>query len=262
MKKISKKISSTLTLVFFALTGCNNVSSSISSSISLNNTSISYLTSEDEGTATIRIYKDNESTSKERYIAPKNVKMKYSYNDLSGILANNENVCPSIGDVNLLVIPVHLPGSNEYNTEEVRQDIERAFFSKNDDRMGFKSVSEYYYESSYGKLNFQGTVTNWFDAAEYTAIKSVDQITDGNDGTIVTEILQKAVYWAEVVEGIDLTQYDYNKDGSIDGIWLVYDHLDYLTEYELNVKNNPNFDGTFNSAFWNYTGWDWTTAPI
>ena len=261
MKKITKKIGATLTFLFFALTGCNNVSSSISSSTSLTNTSISYLTSEDKGTATIRIYKNNESTSKERYLAPKNVKMKYSYNDLSGILANNENVCTSIGDVNLLVIPVHLPGSNEYNTEEVRQDIQRAFFSKNDERMGFKSVSEYYYESSYGKLNFQGTVTNWFDAEEYTAIKSVNQITDGNDGTIVTEILQKAIYWAEAIEGIDLTQFDYNKDGSIDGVWLVYDHLDYLTEFELNVKNNPNFDGSYNSAFWNYTGWDWTTAP-
>lgn len=261
MNRITKKISCTLSLLFFTLTGCNTVSSTISSSASLNNTSISYLTTEDKGTATIKIYKDNNSTSKSRYIAPKNVKLKYTYQNLSGVLANNEDVCPSIGDVNLLVIPVHLPGDNTYYTEEIRQDIQKAFFGKKDDRLGFKSVSEYYYESSYGQLNFQGTVTNWFDVAEYTSIKNVNQITDGNDGTIVTEILQKAVYWAEVVEGIDLTQFDYDKDGSIDGIWLVYDHLDYQTEYELNVKNNPNFDGSYNSAFWNYTGWDWLTIP-
>ena len=148
--KLVNKISSIFSLLFISLTGCNNVSSNLSSSTSLNNTNISYLTSEDKGTATIRIYKDNNSKSKERYIAPKNVKMKYSYNNLSGILANNENVCPSIGDVNLLVIPVQLPGDNTYNTEEVRQDIEKAFFSKNDERLGFKSISEYYFESCYG----------------------------------------------------------------------------------------------------------------
>lgn len=260
--KLVNKISSIFSLLFISLTGCNNVSSNLSSSTSLNNTNISYLTSEDKGTATIKIYKDNNSTSKERYIAPKNVKMKYSYNDLSGILANNENVCPSIGDVNLLVIPVHLPGDNSYNTEEVRQDIEKAFFSKNDERLGFKSISEYYYESSYGKLNFQGEVTDWFDVSEYTAIKNTNQITDGNNGTIVTEILQKAVYWAEVDQNIDLTKYDNNKDGSIDGIWLVYDHLDYMTELELKLKEDFSYDGSdLNHAFWNYTGWDWSTYP-
>ena len=79
-------------------------------------------------------------------------------------------------------------------------------FSKNDERLGFKSISEYYYESSYGKLNFEGEVTDWFDVSEYTAIKNTNQITDGNNGTIVTEILQKAVYWAEAEQNIDLTK--------------------------------------------------------
>ena len=261
MNKLIKNLSFFSTLFLFTLTGCNNVSSSISSSTPLNNTSISYLTSEDKGTATIRIYKDNNSLSTERYIAPKNVEIKYTYESLSGILANNEDVCPSKGDVKLLVIPVHLPGDDTYCTEEIRKDINSAFFGKNDDKSGFKSVSEYYYESSFGQLNFQGTVTNWFDVAEFTSIKNTDQITDGNDGTIVTEILQKAVYWAENVEGINLSDYDYDHDGSIDGVWLIYDHLDYLTEFELNIKNNPSFDGNFNSAFWNYTGWDWLTSP-
>ena len=261
MNKTIKKLQFISTLFLFTLTGCNNVSSSISSSTSINNTSISYLTSEDKGTATIRIYKDNNSASKERYIAPKNVNIKYTYKDLSGLLANNENVCPSIGDVNLLVIPVHLPGDNTYCTEEIRNDIKQVFFGKNEEKNGFKSVREYYYESSYGQLNFQGTVTNWFDAEEYTSIKNIDQITDGNNGTIVTEILQKAIYWAENIEGVNLSDYDYDKNGSIDGIWLIYDHLDYLTEFELNVKNNPAFDGTYKPVFWNYTGWDWLTAP-
>ena len=77
MKKIRSKFISLLTFIPLLLTGCNE-------SISSFTTSISYLTNETPGTATIRIYKNNESTSKERYIAPKNVELKYTYNSLSG----------------------------------------------------------------------------------------------------------------------------------------------------------------------------------
>lgn len=268
MNLFKRKIWSILSFIPFVISGCKsslNNSNSLILSSSINQTSISYLTNNDPGTATIRIYKDNNSVSTERYIAPKNIKMKYSYNDLSGILLNNENVCPSIGNVNLLVIPVHLPGDDTYCTEEVRNDIKTTFFgnsSNSNSRLGFKSLKEYYYESSYGQLNFQGTVTNWFDAKEYTNIKTLNQITQGNEGTIVTEILQKAVVWAETIEGIDLTKYDNNHDGSIDGVWLVYDHLDWKTEYEIKASKDITYTGNdINEAFWNFTGWDWITVP-
>lgn len=257
------KILSTFIFFSFIITGCNKTPNS--SSKSNNQTNISYLTSESNGTATIRIYKDNNSSTKERYIAPKNVKMKYSYNDLSGILLNNENVCPSIGNVNLLVIPVHIPGDNTYYNEEVRKDIEEVFFGDSyasESQLGFSSLTEYFYESSYGQLNFQGKVTNWFDLEEYTNIQFPSEITEGNDGTIVTEILEKAVDWAESFENIDLSQYDNNKDGSIDGVWLVYDHLDWKTEYEIKKSIDPTYAGAgLNTAFWNFTGWDWLTVP-
>ena len=262
----NSKLFSILTTLSFMIIGCSsNTPSSNNSSKNDDKTNISYLTSESNGTATIRIYKDNNSPTKERYIAPKNVKMKYSYNDLSGILLNNENVCPSIGNVNLLVIPVHIPGDNTYYNEEVRKDIEEVFFGDSYDsesQLGFSSLTEYFYESSYGQLNFQGKVTNWFNLEEYTNIQFPSEITEGNDGTIVTEILEKAVDWAESFENIDLSQYDNNKDGSIDGVWLVYDHLDWKTEYEIKKNSDPTYAGAgLNTAFWNFTGWDWLTVP-
>ena len=91
-------------------------------------------------TATIRIFKDESATSTERYISPKNVELSMDYNTISGTLSNNENVCPSVGDVNILVIPVHLPGS-EFNTPEIKEDIETAFFGKEDDRNGYMSLT-------------------------------------------------------------------------------------------------------------------------
>lgn len=219
---------------------------------------VSYYTAEDEGTATIKIFKDNNSTSKERYISPSRVDIKYTYDDLSGILANNENVCPSIGDVNLLVIPVHLPTTSktQYNTEEIRSDIEKVFFSENDSRLGFKSLKEYYKESSYGKVNFSGKVTEWFDVSKYTNVNTISKVTAGMDGSIVSEILPKAVSWAKETQEINLKDYDKNQDGSIDAIWLVYDHLDFMTEYSLFPDT-----ASLNQSLWNFTYWDTNTLP-
>ena len=110
-----------IAIPLFALVSCSGNSTPIEDVI--------YLTNKDSGTATIKIFKDEAATSKERYISPKNVKVSKTYNDLSGWLSNNENVCPSVGDVNLLVIPVHLPGSS-FNTPEVKEDIEKVFLGK------------------------------------------------------------------------------------------------------------------------------------
>ena len=52
---------------------------------------VSYLTDKDSGTATIRIFKDESATSKNRYISPKNVELSMDYNTISGTLSNNEN---------------------------------------------------------------------------------------------------------------------------------------------------------------------------
>lgn len=213
--------------------------------------------------ATIKIYKDNGSASTERYIPAEKVKIKFTYNDLSGTLSNNENVCPSIGDVNLLVIPVHLPGSEEYKTEEVRNDIEKVFFgSTNEADLNYPSVTSFYEESSFNKLHFKGTVTDWFDVEKYTNINDCSLITQGQNGTIITEILRSAVSWCQSSQGIDLKDYDQNQDGSIDAVWLIYDHLDYMSEYEDRLIKNPQDLGEdLNEAFWNFTYWDWQTNP-
>ncbi len=235
-----------IAIPLFALVSCSGNSTPIEDVI--------YLTNKDSGTATIKIFKDEAATSKERYISPKNVKVSMTYNDLSGWLSNNENVCPSVGDVNLLVIPVHLPGSS-FNTPEVKEDIEKVFFGKDDSDNGYISLSEYYYESSFGKLNFQGFVTDWFDVTKYTNIKSLDDITMGTAGTIVTEILREATEWAfDAYDSLNRKDYDQNNDGSIDGIWLVYDHYNYFNQFLIEPDSS---EGDLNEAFWNYTSWDW-----
>ncbi len=224
-----------------------------------------YLTADDPGTATIRIFKDNNSTSKDRYIPPKNVKIDITYNALSGTLSNNENVCPSLGDVNLLVIPVHVKGEEKYRTEEIRKDIETMFFSEQDDRMGYPSVKEYFKQSSYGKLNFQGKVTAWYDSGLTASEISQDYVDEDGyrkNGTIKGDILRNAVQWATETQDINLKDYDKNDDGSIDAVWLIYDHLDWNTEMIIKTSEDSSYRGEgLNSAFWNFTGWDYDTLP-
>lgn len=222
----------------------------------------SYLSIDDNGTATIKIFKNNNSNATARYIPPSKVDLKFSYNTLSGTLSNNENVCPSIGDVNILVIPVHTFNS-KYNTKQVKDDIYKAFFGDEDDEdLGFYSLSQYYYQSSFEKLNIKGVVTDWFDLESQTNLKNNGEITQGSNGTIISEILTKATDWAIKTQGIDIKDFDQNQDGSIDSIWLVYDHLNYFNQYAMSLKDGiePNEDD-LNSAFWNYSSWDFNTIP-
>lgn len=247
-----KALITTVSLLSLLLTSCGQRANSGNGS----NTGDIQVDTDASGLATVRIYKNNDYSSNGRFFPADKVDLELNYNDLSGTLSNNKSVMPSLGDANLLVIPVHLPGGNEYKTDKVKSDIEKVFFGdKDDSSLGFKSVKQYYSEASYGKFNLSGTVTDWFDAT--TLVSDVKDITSGTYGTIVNKILRGAVDWAGSSQGINLKDFDNNEDGNIDGVYLVYDHLDWTTENYIQHESNPQFDSsTLNQAFWNFTYWD------
>lgn len=247
-----KALITTVSLLSLLLTSCGQRANSGNGS----NTGDIQVDTDSSGLATVRIYKNNDYSSNGRFVPADKVDLELNYNDLSGTLSNNKSVMPSLGDANLLVIPVHLPGGNEYKTDKVKSDIEKVFFGdKDDSSLGFKSVKQYYSEASYGKFNLSGTVTDWFDAT--TLVSDVKDITSGTYGTIVNKILRGAVDWAGSSQGINLKDFDNNEDGNIDGVYLVYDHLDWTTENYIQHESNPQFDSsTLNQAFWNFTYWD------
>lgn len=94
-------------LPLLILTGCQEEKSSRTSFPSTPPVEVDYKGAK----ATIDIFRNEGDAEKECYIDPRNVKITQSYQSLSGTLANNQSVCPSIGEVNLLVIPVNLPGN-------------------------------------------------------------------------------------------------------------------------------------------------------
>lgn len=247
-----KALITTVSLLSLLLTSCGQRANSGNGS----NTGDIQVDTDASGLATVRIYKNNDYSSNGRFVPADKVDLELNYNDLSGTLSNNKSVMTSLGDANLLVIPVHLPGGNEYKTDKVKSDIEKVFFGdKDDSSLGFKSVKQYYSEASYGKFNLSGTVTDWFDAT--TLVSDVKDITSGTEGTIVNKILRGAVDWAGSSQGINLKDFDNNEDGNIDGVYLVYDHLDWTTENYIQHESNPQFDSsTLNQALWNFTYWD------
>ena len=135
-------------LPLLVLTGCQPESQSSASEQSTPPIQVDY----DGPSARIEIFRESTEEPDECYIDPRNVTLTQSYSSLSGILSNNQSVCPSIGEVSLLVIPVHLPGET-HNTAQVRSDIEKAFFGKEgDSRLGYPSLSSFYQTSSFGKF--------------------------------------------------------------------------------------------------------------
>ena len=116
------------------------------------------------------------------------------YNTRYDIMKKGENIggiCPSLGDVNILVVPVEFSdfpadeigkyyngertsnypsvakraNEEDWGTgrgrENAKEDIRKAFFG-NSEETSWHSVRSYYEESSYSRLHFSGFVADWF----------------------------------------------------------------------------------------------------
>lgn len=149
----------------------------------------------------------------------------------------------STGEQNILVIPVSFRDYEENNTSEYLNSINKAFFGTRDET-SYESVSSFYEKSSYGKLKIKGKVADkWFDSGIYTyQLKGyTTDASSGENGTLY--LLDKAVNWYKENYN-DIADFDNDKDGIIDAVWLVYNAPNY--------QNNPSLDDTF----WAFTFWN------
>lgn len=182
-------------------------------------------------------------------ITPDKVNITETFNTIEDKRQFNTQTLPSTGDVNLLVIPVIIPGfetididgDGNDDRDKVADDIKEAFFGEGKDN--HESLSSYYKKSSYGKLNLSGTVTDWYFPSDDPELG----ITSPNDITITKtyDIVKAAVEWAQNEQGIDTANFDSDEDGYVDGVWLVYSAPDY-------AHGGPNTD---DKNYWAYTSW-------
>lgn len=175
-----------------------------------------------------------------KYVCKK-VEIKQTYNELSKRYAYTNSICPTSGNVKLLVIPIWFDDSYKYipldKRDNVRADIQTAYFGDT----GWESVSSFYQQESEGKLNLTGTVTNWYEPGYDISDYGTDTDTADKTGRLVSEA---ATWYFDNNPSDSRENYDSNNDGLLDGVIAIYGAPDYTAvssseskEYHNNYTN-------------------------
>ncbi len=117
---------------------------------------------------------------------------------------------PSAGKVRLLAICIDYP--DQPATYRI-EDFLRLFNGPNQGR----SFSDYFKESSYGKLDISVNVVGWTRAKN--SYQSYSHGKNGFDGA--RGLVAEAIDAAEA-RGVDFSKYDNNNDGNVDGIIVIH----------------------------------------
>ena len=152
---------------------------------------------------------------------------------------------PSTGSPKILVIPVNLNSSKK--TDKLLKDIQTTF-SGTGKETGWESVESYYEKSSYGKLHLDCVVMQeWFTPAR--SARYYEEYWDPYTGEEGSSLLVKEAL-AYYESKLDLSEYDYDKDGYMDSVWLVYNHAvdrsinaDFYWAYTTDVYDERTYDG-------------------
>jgi len=178
-------------------------------------------------------------------LSPNEYEIEYTIDQINDYSVYNVEYTPSVGDVPILVIPIDLSGiysNTPYKATAVNKEkIRKTFFGETgDSSLYYESVASFYKKSSYDKLNFYGTVTDWYDVRK-AGFSKTNKIEDSDD---VIELMNSAIEDLN----INTSSFDSDKDGYIDAVWLIYNYYDYSTASELGINLSINY--------WAYTFWD------
>lgn len=175
-------------------------------------------------------------------------KMNYTYKEYSKNSVYQTSVCPSVGNVKLLVIPVWFSDSEEVtgikleNRNKVKEDIRKTYFGT-ETETGWNSVKTFYETEStvddVNLLTLDGTVSDWYE------VDKQSQVYGRADSATTTDLVKKAADWYFANNPSDSrTNYDSDKDGLLDGVMLIYAAPDYRSSREAEFTN-----------FWAYCYW-------
>ena len=129
--------------------------------------------------------------------------------------------CPTVGKPQVLVIPVEFKDVTAASKGYTVDKIEKAF-NGNAGETDYRSVHDYYYTSSYGKLDVQFTVLDfWFrpeQNSSYYLNKTMDYYGDEiecGDQVVINEFL--STYDGEM----DFSDFDSDGNGMIDAVIVI-----------------------------------------
>lgn len=144
----------------------------------------------------------------------------------------------SQGKYNVLVIPVEF--SNDKFTDQELIDLESVFNNKAN--TGWESVSSYYNTSSYGKLTMTFDITGKITLPNNYSYYEKQQSDGGNIVSLALDMLD--------ARGFDFSNYDYDNDGYIDGVYVIYSAPidydgDYYWAYVYGIESDTKYDGLY-----------------
>lgn len=176
------------------------------------------LMEEEDDTMTVTVTNPSSEGSKGFY-SPDEVTIEKNITDYSYQSIYDWHYTPSTGKVPLLVIPVVIPG-NEHRVHDDTLDIIKTAFFGGDDEMNFESLHSYYYKSSYGQLDFTGLVTDFYYPKNNSNSK-YKKSTDLNINNL-SGLVKESVDWAKDTYDLNMADFDSDKDGTLDGVWIIY----------------------------------------
>jgi len=192
----------------------------------------------DKGGLDIETYKNlkkrndiyNESIDKMNLKLHSAAEKGLDINQLIGVRLPCEKSDKVTGTRRALVLPVDFKDHKNQTTAEYFQDM---LFKK-----GSNSLRDYYLEASWNQLDIIGDVSEWFTAKNAENLY-LDKLPAKNPDTggIYFPNAQKLV--AEAVQNavkgdIDLSKYDYNGDGIIDMLIVIYAGVGFDTAHDIN----------------------------
>ena len=182
---------------------------------------------------------DTPTTDAGNYYSPSSYTYRSgmeNYNNLEEYGYYDCDSAPSTGNINVLVVPIAFSDSTA-DTSTVLNDLETVF-NGTEQETGWESVSSYFKEASYGKLNLEFTVApTWYQYNKTKSYMGVD-----NDGRTNTAV-DSAVAWYKDNYNSNCKEFDSDSNGYIDCVFLVYAEKDY----QIGTASYDNF--------WAYTFW-------
>ncbi|MCR5348063.1 MAG: hypothetical protein K6E59_00405, partial [Bacilli bacterium] len=239
-------------LAALSLSACNldfsiRISSSTSSSSQGANSSSNSSSATGSSSSSANSSSSPQQSSSQTSIAPSDVektKLTHNMKSIQEYGLYTLSSAPSVGKAKLLVIPVWFTDSDSFialaNKETVRLDIQDAYFGT-PESTGWHSVKSYYEEESKGRLQIDGTVSEWYSCGK--SYKSYGTSDTGGNATMT--LVPNAVNWY-FTNHTDESRKDYDRDGDgyLDGVLLIYACPDY------SCLNKSSYDNLWAYCYW------------
>lgn len=209
---------------------------------------------------TVTFTNPNKSTSSsdKGYYSPDEIETN-SVSDYASSSYEKWKYTPSTGNVNLLVIPLVLPGDS-VNDSDINNNLSLINQAFNGD-CTFASLKSYYLKSSYNLLNFNPIISSYLnvkdDLTSYPNYSSYKNIDSKSSSETITKLVKDASSWAINDVNMNATDFDSNNDGCIDGIWVIYmgHKQDSSTELYWAFTTSTGEVGTTSNPVTNIYGW-------